>query len=150
MSYNLSNVPLGGQATGENTASGAEFCLDRGVGQVQHRDVVIDSTATDAFRNPSTLLEVGLVLVKNASTGRWAGVANGSTSATDKMGVLDEPVNMLDPNGVAQNTAPKKLMIRGLVDAARVRDKLGAAIDSTGRTGLATGTNGCNFMFSAA
>lgn len=150
MSANLNNVAIGLSPSGEDTTSGIEFCTDRGLGQVQHHPngIIIDSTTRDSWRNPNTTLERGLVLTKQA-TGRYKHYTNADTlAATDKLVIFDDvSTSVLDANGVAQNTAPRKGMIRGLVDPALVRDTAGTAVDSAGRTRLSDGINGAAMIW---
>lgn len=142
---NIANISIG-QLTpsGEATASGREFCKDRGVGQVQHYPgtCVIDSATRDSRGGPTTTLQRGLALVLTTATGRWTHHTN--TSTTPK-GILDNEkgLNLLDEAGNAQHNDNGIIMIRGLVDKALVVDTNGAAIDAQARTDLGTPENGC-------
>lgn len=145
MAQGVSNVGIGLSPAGESVASGAEFCLDRGVGQTQHfpGQIIIDSTARDARRNPNTTLEKGLALGRITASGRYTGYDPDGTDGTDTArGVLDETVHLLDGNGTAQHHYHASMMIRGLYDLTLVFDEDGTAIDANGRTDIGTLTNG--------
>lgn len=140
------NVGFGPSPAGLPTVSGAEYVLDRGVGQVQHHpgQIIIDSTATDTRRNPSTTLEKGLALGKVTASGRWKGYLDSNSDGTQvARGVLDEVVDLLDENGTAQHYYGASMVIRAAIDKAKVFDQGGTAIDSAGLTDIGLLTNGC-------
>lgn len=148
---NINNISLGTLTpSGEATASGREFCKDRGVGQVQHYPgtTVIDSAARDSRGAPTTTLQRGLALRLTTATGRWTHHTNGSGTT---VGILDNEkgLNLLDDSGTAQQRDDGIVMIRGLVDKALVVDTNNVAVDAQARTDLSTGANGCNIMFMA-
>lgn len=150
---NVNNIQIGTLTpSGEATASGREFCKDRGLGQVQHYPgtTVIDSLARDSRGAPTTVLQRGLALDLTSATGRWTHHTNASGTAK---GVLDNEkgLDLRDAAGNAQNNDNGKIMIRGLVDKALVVDTNGTAIDAAGIANLgdSPGTNGCCIMAQA-
>ena len=131
-----------GVTTVAGLASGREFVMDRGVGQVTHYPggIVI---AAAARNSGSTTLPKGLVMGRITASGKFAQYSDSASDGTEvARGVLDEEVDILDPDGVAQDAQGKKMVIRGVLDNGVL-----FGVDANGRADMDQGRNGCACIF---
>lgn len=99
--------------------------------------VRIDPTARDVSNttNRTTRLQEGLVLGKVTASGYFKEYDNADSDGTQTaVAILDEVVDVLDPNGVALSTPiMANVIIKGFVDADYLR-----GIDAAGKAELRT------------
>ena len=131
-----------GITTTASPTSGREFVLDRGIGQVTHYPggIVIVSTARDGG---STNLRKGLTMGKQTTGGKYAQYDDTASDGTQTArGILDEEVDLKDPDGTAVDAHGKLMVIRGVVDNGAL-----FGVDANGRADMDQGRNGAAIVF---
>jgi len=135
------NLQVGPQTVASPT-SGREFVLDRGIGQVTHYPggIVIAAAARDAG---STNLRKGLVMGKITASGKYSQYLDTNSDGTEvARGILDEEVDLKDPDGNARDAQGKLMVIRGVIDNSAL-----FGIDANGRADMDQGRNGAALVF---